>query len=174
MQLWTGTQNFQSQSHIVTDGQSVSKSWCWAPSEARDQIFITVWQLRSFFFFVGRPLWWEDGCVICTSCRPLPVQCFSGLNALGLAIIFYCLSWSCCWSHIATDGQSVSLGVKPYLGLMTWYILLLFDNYGLAFVGALSDERTGLSFVYAAGHCQRSLSWVWVPWDSRPYFIVSD
>jgi hypothetical protein len=30
--------------------------------------------------------------------------------------------------------QSVSLGVKPHLGLMTRYILL-FDNYGLAFVG---------------------------------------
>jgi hypothetical protein len=41
-------------------------------------------------------------------------------------------------SHIATDGQSVSqsvsLGVEPHLGLMTRYILL-FDNYGLDFVG---------------------------------------
>jgi hypothetical protein len=34
---------------------------------------------------------------------------------------------------------------------------------------AFSDERTGLSFVYAAGPTQRSLSW-----DSRPYFTVSD
>jgi hypothetical protein len=32
----------RSQSHIATDGQSVSKSWC-------DQIFITIWQLRSCF-----------------------------------------------------------------------------------------------------------------------------
>jgi hypothetical protein len=39
--------------------------------------------------------------------------------------------------------------------------------------GALSDERTGLSFVYAAGPCQRSLSRVRVPWDSRPYFTAS-
>jgi hypothetical protein len=31
------------QSHIATDGQSVSKSWCRAPSGAHDQIFITVW-----------------------------------------------------------------------------------------------------------------------------------
>jgi hypothetical protein len=36
-------------------------------------------------------------------------------------------------SHIATDGQSVSLGVEPHLGLMTRY-LLLFDSYGLVFV----------------------------------------
>jgi hypothetical protein len=38
-------------------------------------------------------------------------------------------------SHISTDGQSVvSLGVQPHLGLMTRYVLL-FDSYGLAFVG---------------------------------------
>jgi hypothetical protein len=32
----------------------------------------------------------------------------------------------------------------------------------------------GLSFVYATGPCQRSLSRVRVPWDSRPYFTVPD
>jgi hypothetical protein len=40
--------------------------------------------------------------------------------------------------------------------------------------GAPSDERTGLSFVYAASPCQRSLSRVRVSWDSRIYFTVSD
>jgi hypothetical protein len=40
--------------------------------------------------------------------------------------------------------------------------------------GALSDERTGLSFVYVAGPCHCSISRVRVPWDSRPYFTVSD
>jgi hypothetical protein len=39
----------QSQSHTATDGQSISKSWCWAPSGAHDKIFIIVWQLRSCF-----------------------------------------------------------------------------------------------------------------------------
>jgi hypothetical protein len=39
----------QSQSHIATDGQSVSKSWCRTPSGVHDQIFITVWQLGSCF-----------------------------------------------------------------------------------------------------------------------------
>jgi hypothetical protein len=43
-------------------------------------------------------------------------------------------------SHIATDGQSVSLGVEPRLGLMTRY-LLLFDSYGLVFCGAPSLTR---------------------------------
>jgi hypothetical protein len=40
--------------------------------------------------------------------------------------------------------------------------------------GALSDERTGLSFIYAVGPRQRSLSRVRVPRDSWPYFTVSD
>jgi hypothetical protein len=76
----------QSQSHIVTDGQLVSKSWCRAPSGIHDQIFITV--------------------------------------------------------------------------LFLW--------------GTLSEEKTSLSFVYAAGPCQRSLSRVRIPWDSQPYLTVSD
>jgi hypothetical protein len=40
--------------------------------------------------------------------------------------------------------------------------------------GALSDERTDLSFTIAAGLLQRSHSRIRVPWDSRPYFTVSD
>jgi hypothetical protein len=40
--------------------------------------------------------------------------------------------------------------------------------------GALSDERTGLSFVYAAGPYQLSISRGRVPWDSRSLVIVSD
>jgi hypothetical protein len=40
--------------------------------------------------------------------------------------------------------------------------------------GALSDERTGLSFTTAAGPRQRSHFRVRVPWDSWPYFTVSD
>jgi hypothetical protein len=78
-----------SQSYSVTDGRSISKSWCRTPSGAHDQIFISF----------------------------------------------------------------------------TVTVLFLW--------GALSDERTGLSFVYAAGPRQRSLSRVRVPWNSRPYFTVS-
>jgi hypothetical protein len=81
----------QIQSHIATDGQPVSKSWCRAPSGAHDQLCITVWQLR------------------------------------------FCSLW-----------------------------------------GVLSNERTGLSFVYDAGPCQRGLSPFRISWDSRPYFSLSD
>jgi hypothetical protein len=52
--------------------------------------------------------------------------------------------------------------------------LLLLDSYGLVLWNTLSDERTGLLFVYAAGPCQRSVSRVRVHWYSRPYFTVSD
>jgi hypothetical protein len=79
----------KSKSHC--DWRSVGKSWCRAPSGAHDQIFITIWQLRS------------------------------------------CSLWD-----------------------------------------ALSDERMGLSFVHAAGPCQRSLSRARVHWDSRPYFTPSN
>jgi hypothetical protein len=37
-------------------------------------------------------------------------------------------------SNIATDSQLVSPGVEPHMGLMTRY-LLLFDSYGLVFLG---------------------------------------
>jgi hypothetical protein len=40
--------------------------------------------------------------------------------------------------------------------------------------GAFSDEGTGLSFVYAVGTCQGSLSRLRVPWNSWQYFTVSD
>jgi hypothetical protein len=63
-----------------------------------------------------------------------------------------------------TVSQSVCLGVEPHVGLVTGY-LLLFDLV-LFLWGALSDERTGLSFLFAAGPRQRSLSRVRVPWDS--------
>jgi hypothetical protein len=39
----------KSKSKLHYDWRSVSKSWCRAPFGAHDQIFITVWQLRSCF-----------------------------------------------------------------------------------------------------------------------------
>jgi hypothetical protein len=39
---------------------------------------------------------------------------------------------------------------------------------------SLSDERTGLSLIIAAGLRQRSHSRIRVPWDSRSYFTLSD
>jgi hypothetical protein len=40
--------------------------------------------------------------------------------------------------------------------------------------GALSDEKTDLSFTVASGPRQHSHSRVRVPWDSGSYFTASD
>jgi hypothetical protein len=45
---------------------------------------------------------------------------------------------------------------------------------GLLVWGALSDERTALSFTIAAAPREPSHSRVRVPWDSQPHFTVSD
>jgi hypothetical protein len=78
-------------------------------------------------------------------------------------------------SYITTDGQSPSLSWNkaPICGLRPdfYYCLIV---AGLLIWGALSDEKTGLSFTMAAGPRQRSHSRVRVPWDLWPYFTVSD
>jgi hypothetical protein len=61
---------WQSQRHIATDGQSISKSWCRAPSGVHDQIFITLWLLH--FVSVWCPLWREDGSAFCVRCWSSP------------------------------------------------------------------------------------------------------
>jgi hypothetical protein len=94
--------------------ESKSKSHCdWRsislgvepPSGAHDQIFITVWQ-----------------------------SCYCGAPFLTRKRVCLLSTTSQSQSHIATDGQSVSIGTEPHLGLMTRY-LILFDNYDLVFVG---------------------------------------
>jgi hypothetical protein len=85
------------------------------------------------------------------------------------------LSLSLSLSYVTTDGQSASLSWNkaPIWGLRP-------DLYycqtveGFLMWGVLSDERTSLSFTIAAGARQHSNSWVRVPWDSRPYFTLSD
>jgi hypothetical protein len=77
---------------------------------------------------------------------------------------------------MATDGQSVSKSwcrapSRTHDQIFSYYYLTVTVLFLWV---ALSDERTGLSFVYAAGSSQRSLSRVRVPWYSRPYFTVSD
>jgi hypothetical protein len=77
-------------------------------------------------------------------------------------------------SCVTTDGQSASLswnkasiwGLRPdfyfcqtVAGLLMW--------------GALSDERTVLSFTISAGPRQHSNFRVRLPWDSWPYLTVS-
>jgi hypothetical protein len=78
-------------------------------------------------------------------------------------------------SYITTDGQStiLSWNKAPIWGLWPDF------NYcqtvtGLLIGGALSDERTGLSFTIVAGSRQCSHFRVRILWYSWPYFTVSD
>jgi hypothetical protein len=104
----------QSQSHIAADGQSISKSWCRAPSGAHDQIFITVWQLRSCFCG-ARSLNWGRVCLLYMFLALARVV-FLGSESLGTrGHILLSQIWlgrvSQSQSHIATDGQSACLSV---------------------------------------------------------------
>jgi hypothetical protein len=77
--------------------------------------------------------------------------------------------------YITTDGQSASLSWnKAHIWGLRPDFYYCQTVAGLLMWGALSDERTGLSFTIAAGPRQRSHSRVRVPSDSRPYFTVSD
>jgi hypothetical protein len=122
----TCSRQSQSQSHIATYGQSISKSWCRAPPGAHDQIFITVWQLRSWF--VGLPLWREDGSVFCICCWPSPVQSISGRSPGGLITIFYCLSFETSLLTASYDSQGHSEGIQPRLHTV-WSRLLTVSFY---------------------------------------------
>jgi hypothetical protein len=78
-------------------------------------------------------------------------------------------------SNITTDGQSASVSWNKALMWGLWPDFYHCQTVvGLLIWGALSDERTGLSFTVAAGCHQCSHFRVWVPWDSWPYFTVSD
>jgi hypothetical protein len=78
-------------------------------------------------------------------------------------------------SYVTTNGHSASLSScqAPMWGLRLefYYCQTVAD---LLMWGAVSDERTGLPFITDAGPRQRSHSWVRVPWDSWPYFTLSE
>jgi hypothetical protein len=77
--------------------------------------------------------------------------------------------------YITTDGQSTSLSWNkaPVWGLRPHFYYCQ-TVAGLLMWGALPDERKGLLFTIAPGPRQRSHFWVLLPWDSWPYFTVSD
>jgi hypothetical protein len=78
-------------------------------------------------------------------------------------------------SYITTDGESASLSWNkaPIWGLRPDFYFCQ-AVAGLFVWSALSDERTALPFSFAAGPRQRSHFRVWDPWDSWPYFTLSD
>jgi hypothetical protein len=86
-----GTCQSQSQSHVTNDGQLASLFWCQAP----------IWAFLPHFsycqtvavFYVGRPLWWENGSAVNICCWSSPAQSFLGPSPAGLVTIFYHLTF---------------------------------------------------------------------------------
>jgi hypothetical protein len=64
--------------------------------------------------------------------------------------------------------RAVCLGIKHSSGAYDQIFITL------RLLWVFSDEKTGLSFIIAAGNRQRTRSGVLVQWDLRPYFTVSD
>jgi hypothetical protein len=131
--------------------------------ETHDKVILfSNWTLAVIVLYITS-LWREDGSVVYNCCWSSPAQSLSEQSPTGLMTTFDCLRfetsptwrakfpylyppgtgwpgytprhWVECTkssqsqNHIATDGQSISK-----MGLMTNY-LLLFDSYGLVFVG---------------------------------------
>jgi hypothetical protein len=72
-----------------------------------------------------------------------------------------------------TAHRPVCSGIKHPSGAYD-QILITVRQLWVCWFGALPDERMGLSFRIAAGPRQCSHCRVWVRWDSRPHFTVSD
>jgi hypothetical protein len=81
------------------------------------------------------------------------------------------------WLHLLSLSLTVSgpvyLGINHPSGAYD-QIFITVGQLRVCWCGALSDERTGLSFTIVTGPRQRNHSRVRVPWNSRPYFTVSD
>jgi hypothetical protein len=72
-----------------------------------------------------------------------------------------------------TFSRPVSLGIKHPSGACD-QIFISQTVAGSLMRSSLSDERTDLSFTIDASPRQGRHSRVQVPWDSQPYFTVSD
>jgi hypothetical protein len=100
--------------YVTTDGQPASLSWYKAP----------IWGLRPDLYYlydnyglalVGRPFWREDGLDFYICCWPLPAQSFFGPSPLGLATIFYCLTFETSLFVASYDSQGHGGGIRSRL-----------------------------------------------------------
>jgi hypothetical protein len=97
----------QSQSYIMTDGQSASLSCCRASIWDPPPIFLFL--LIIIFRQLRRPLWREVWLVVFSFCWALPAQPFWDLSLTGLMSILYFLYF---WDSLNLDGQ-VPVFVSP-------------------------------------------------------------
>jgi hypothetical protein len=129
-----------------------------------------LWWLLSSWVFDPNSSRLISDCITTSSLSLLLYSCNLLLSASS-----YCLTeQSRAETYCRQSAGTVTPGIGPrwdpwpYICWMSrplqWFFFLW---------GALSDERTGLAFIYAAGLCQRNLSLVRAPWVSRQYFTVS-
>jgi hypothetical protein len=109
-----------------------------------------------------------------TSCSPVLLVSVRLEDCQQLPTTTKCLGLSLSLMLRPTVSRSVCLGAKHPSGSYDQIFITCVTVTVLFLWGALSDERSGLSFVCAAGLCQRSLSRVRVPWDLKSYFTVSN
>jgi hypothetical protein len=109
------------------------------PFGAYDQIFITLMTIT--VFFVGRPLWREDGSAFYIRCWPLPAQSFFGPSPLGLATIFYCLTFEASLFVASYDSQGHGGGIRPHLhtGTLDFTESLVYLPCRLSWYGLWTD-----------------------------------
>jgi hypothetical protein len=100
----------QSESHIATDGQSVSLAIEPHLGPMTRYLFLSD---SYVLVSVGRPLLREDGSVFCMCRWPLPAQYFSNPSPLGLATVFYCLRFEISLFVDSYDSQGHGEGIQP-------------------------------------------------------------
>jgi hypothetical protein len=118
-----GSVSHKSQSHIATDGQSVSQSVSLGVEPHLGPMTRYLLLFDSYgLVIVGRPLWREDGSVFSMCCWPLSAQSLSGPSPLGLATIIYSLRFETSLFVATYDSQSHGGGIHTGLGY-SLYIL---------------------------------------------------
>jgi hypothetical protein len=135
-----GAPNEQSQSHIATDGQSVGKSWCRAPSGTHDRIFMNC--LAFTVLFCGAPSLTSGRVCLFICCWHLPVQSFSVLSILGLATIFYCLRFETSFFVASYDSQGNGGSIRPRLQVQVQVTLRLTCDFHISNSHAAGIEVT--------------------------------
>jgi hypothetical protein len=155
----------ESESYVTTDGQPACLSWNKAPISGLRPDLIYCLTVAGLLIW-GALSEERTGLSFTIAAGPrqrshflLSQICHSQLS---LSLMFR-----------PTVSRPICLGAKHPSGAYDQIFITCVTVTVLFFWGALSHERSGLSFVYAAGPWQRSLSRVRVPWDLRPYFTVS-
>jgi hypothetical protein len=112
---WITTELIKSKSELCYDRRSAGQSVL----EQSTHLGLTTrsWLLSDSCGFVdlGRPLWREDGSVVCNCYWPSPAQSFSGPSPVGLVAIFYCLRFETSLFFASYESQGHGGGIRPRL-----------------------------------------------------------